>query len=77
MKISGVDIHIEPASFADALALQKALGRALKGQKLDLGGISSDVIKKVASGKIDIASVDLSGAGGIATTVFNLRLGSA
>ena len=77
MKISGVDIHIEPASFADALALQKALGRALKGQKLDLGGISSDVIKKDASGKIDIASVDLSGAGGIATTVFNLLLGPA
>ena len=77
MKISGVDIHIEAASFADALTLQKALGRALKGQKLDLGGISSDVIKKDASGKIDIASVDLSGAGGIATTIFNLLLGPA
>lgn len=77
MKISGVDIHIESASFADAMALQKALGRAIKGQKLDLGGISGDVIKKDALGNIDLASVDLSGAGGIATTIFNLLLGPA
>lgn len=77
MKISGVDIHIEPASFQDAMALQKALGRALKGQKLDLGGISSDIIKKDATGAVDVASVDLSGAGGIATTIFNLLLGPA
>lgn len=77
MKISGVEIHIEPASFADAMALQKALGRALKGQKLDLGGISSDVVKKDAAGNIDIGATDLSGAGGIATTIFNLLLGPA
>lgn len=77
MKISGVEIHIEPASFADAMALQKALGRALKGQKLDLGGISSDIIKKDSAGNVDLASVDLSGAGGIATTIFNLLLGPA
>jgi len=77
MNISGVDIHIETASFADAMALQKALGRALKGQKLDLGGISSDIVKKDEAGKIDIGSTDLSGAGGIATTVFNLLLGPA
>ena len=75
MKIQGVDIHIEEASFADALALQKALGRALKGQKLDLGGVSSDIIKKDAAGNIDVASTDLSGAGGVATTIFNLLLG--
>jgi hypothetical protein len=77
MKISGVEIHIESASFADAMALQKALGRALKGQKLDLSGASSDIIKKDAQGNIDVASTDLSGAGGIATTVFNLLLGPA
>lgn len=75
MKISGVDFHIEPASLQEALALQKAIGRALKGQKIDLGGVSSEVIKKDAVGNIDLASVDLSGAGGIATTIFNLLLG--
>lgn len=77
MKISGVEIHIEEASFQDAMALQKALGRALKGQKLDLSGASSDIIKKDAQGNIDVASTDLSGAGGIATTIFNLLLGPA
>jgi len=75
MKISGVEIHIELAEFRDALALQKALGRSLKGQKLDLAGVSSDVIKKDDSGNIDVSSVDLSGAGGIATTILNLLLG--
>lgn len=75
MKISGVDFHIEPASLQEALALQKAIGRALKGQKIDLGGVSSEVIKKDAAGNIDLASVDLSEAGGIATTIFNLLLG--
>lgn len=77
MNISGVEIHVEPASFADAMALQKALGRAIQGQKIDLGGISSDVIKKDAAGKLDMASIDLSGAGGIATTILNLLLGPA
>jgi hypothetical protein len=77
MKISGVNIHIEPASFAEAMTLQKAIGRALKGQRLDFGGVSSDVVKMDADGKIDVASVDLSGAGGIATTIFNLLLGPA
>lgn len=77
MKISGVDIHIEPASFADAMALQKAIGRALKGQRLDFEGVSSDIVKKDAQGNIDVASADLSGAGGIATTIFNLLLGPA
>ena len=77
MNISGVNIHIEEASFADALALQKALGRALKGQKLDLSGASSDIIKKDSAGNIDVGSTDLSGAGGIATTIFNLLLGPA
>jgi hypothetical protein len=77
MNISGVNIHIELASFQDAMALQKALGRALKGQKLDLSGVSTDVVKKDEAGNVDLSSVDLSGAGGIATTVFNLLLGPA
>lgn len=77
MKISGVNVHIEPASFSEALTLQKAIGRALKGQRLDFGGVSSDIVKKDADGKIDVASVDLSGAGGIATTILNLLLGPA
>jgi hypothetical protein len=77
MNISGVNIHVEPASFQDALALNKALGRALKGQRLDFSGASSDVVKKDAEGNIDLASVDLSGAGGIATTIMNLLLGPA
>lgn len=77
MNISGVNIHIEPASFAEAMALQKAIGRALKGQRLDFEGVSSDIVKKDAEGKIDVASVDLSGAGGIATTLLNLLLGPA
>ena len=75
MKISGVEFHIEAASFMDAMALHKAIGRALKGQKLDLGGVSSDVVKTGKDGAVDLSSVDLSGAGGIATTIFNLLLG--
>lgn len=59
------------------MALQKALGRAIQGQRLDFGGVSSDIIKKDSTGKLDVASIDLSGAGGIATTILNLLLGPA
>ena len=36
MQIGGKDLVITPAPFSDALALQKAIGRAIKGTKLDL-----------------------------------------
>jgi len=75
--INGVELKITLGSFQEAMALQKAIGRALKGQKLDLSGASSDIIKKDAAGNIDVGNTDLSGAGGIATTIFNLLLGPA
>lgn len=74
MKISGVEIHIEQSSWKNANALQKALGRAIKGQKIDLEGVSSDVIKKKPDGSVDMANIDLSGAGGIISTITNLLL---
>lgn len=36
MQIGGKELRITPAGFADAIALQKAIGRALKGTKLEL-----------------------------------------
>lgn len=70
-------LKITLGSFSEAMALQKAIGRALRGQKLDLQGASSDIIKRKEDGSIDVASVDLSEVGGIATTIMNLVLGAA
>lgn len=36
MQINGKELLITPAAFGDAMALQKAIGRALKGTKLEL-----------------------------------------
>ena len=36
MQINGKELQITPAGFGDAMALQKAIGRALKGSKLEL-----------------------------------------
>lgn len=77
MTIDGKELKITLGSFAESMALQKAIGRALKGQRLDLGGLESDIIKKKEDGSIDLESVDLSGASGIATTLLNLVLGAA
>ena len=40
MNINGKELMVTPGSFAEAMALQKAIGRALKGTKLDLPGDS-------------------------------------
>lgn len=36
MQINGKELMITPASFSEAMALQKAIGRALRGTKLEL-----------------------------------------
>ena len=77
MKISGVEIHIEEASFAGRLGL-KALWPRLEGSKTrPFGGVLGYIKKKDAAGNIDVGSTDLSGLAGIATTIFNLLLGPA
>jgi hypothetical protein len=44
MNINGKELMISPASFSDAMALQKAIGRALKGTKLELpDSVTTDV----------------------------------
>ena len=51
-------MKITPASFADAMALQKAIGRALKGSRFSMPSFVTG-----ADGKIDLekSDVDLSG----------------
>lgn len=56
MQIGGKELRITPAGFQDALALEKAIGRALKGTRLELptdmqaeitGEMFSDIISTV------------------------------
>ncbi len=62
MKIGNKELRITPASFDDAMALQKAVGRSLQGSKLELPGsideemstdTLSDVINMVLSVAVD------------------------
>lgn len=54
MTINGSELKITPASFAEAMALQKAIGRALKGTKLELPENATDEIKpEMLTGIID------------------------
>jgi hypothetical protein len=77
MQLNGLELRITPGSFHDAKALEKAMERAIKGSQIDLNGVKSDIMKKKADGSLDIASIDLSGAGPIVTTILNLVLGAA
>jgi hypothetical protein len=58
MQLNGRELKITPASFAEAMALQKAIGRALKGTKFSMPSFVTG-----ADGKIDLekSDVDLSG----------------
>ena len=46
MDVDGKELKINPASFADAMALKRAIARALKRGGLDLGGLDLGSIKK-------------------------------
>lgn len=52
MKIEGQDLLITPASFADAMALQVAIGKALKGSKINLSGLSENLQDEVEIDKL-------------------------
>jgi hypothetical protein len=45
MQIEGKELIITPAPFTDAMALQKSIGRALKGTRLDLPASITEDIK--------------------------------
>lgn len=45
MRIGEKELVITPAPLADAMALQKAIGRALKGARLDLPGSVKEELK--------------------------------
>lgn len=52
MNINGKELLVTPGSFSEAMALQKAIGRALKGTKLDLPGDSLTELNPDALGDI-------------------------
>jgi hypothetical protein len=58
MQLNGRELKITPASFAEAMALQKAIGRAVKGTRFSMPSFVTG-----ADGKIDLekSDVDLSG----------------
>jgi hypothetical protein len=62
-----MELKITPASFVDAMALQKAIGRALKGTKFTMPTIVED-----AKGTVDLAKSDIDLVG-----VIDLVLGAA
>ena len=64
MKIDGKDFQLTPAGFEDAMTLQVAIGKALKGNKIDLSGLSEDLL----------ADIDFSKASGLIETLINLVL---
>ena len=67
MQLNGKELKITPASFTDAMALQKAIGRALKGTSFKMPSIVTD-----ASGKVDLEKSDVDLAG-----IIDLVLGAA
>lgn len=74
MQIGGKELTITPAPFADAMALQKAIGRSLKGSKIDLSGIDADIVGRDAEGNIDLSTLRLDKANGMIQTIANLIL---
>jgi hypothetical protein len=67
MQLNGKELKITPASFADAMALQKAIGRAVKGTRFSMPSIVTD-----AGGKVDLEKSDLDLSG-----LIDLVLGAA
>lgn len=49
MDLAGKNLRITPASFAGALELQAAVAEALKGTKLDLGGLTNATMESDVS----------------------------
>ena len=63
MQIKGSELKITPAGFSDALALEKAIGRALKGTRLELpetvtAEISPDMFSDIAGALLGVATSD-------------------
>ena len=54
MQLNGMELKITPASFSDAMALQKAIGRALKGTKFTMPTMVKDAKGDIDLGKSDI-----------------------
>jgi len=52
MQINGRELRITPSSFDDAMALQKAIGRALKGTRLELPDTVTTQLTESAMGDI-------------------------
>ena len=67
MQLNGKELKVTASSFADAMALQKAIGRALKGTSFKMPSIIT-----TADGKVDLekSEVDLAG-------IIDLVLGAA
>ncbi|MGO8695998.1 MAG: phage tail assembly chaperone [Rectinemataceae bacterium] len=55
MQLGGKDLRITPASFADASALQKAIGRALKGSRFDLSSLPGSSTEELPAGFLESA----------------------
>lgn len=63
MQINGSDLRITPAGFSDALALEKAIGRALKGTRLELpenvtSEVSADMFSDIIGAVLGVATSD-------------------
>lgn len=52
MKIEGQELTITPSSFSEAMALQVAIGKSLKGNKIDLSGLPEDLSSDVTPDKL-------------------------
>lgn len=63
MKIGNKELRITPASFDDAMALQKAVGRSLKGSKIEIPGslddeVTSDLLSDIVNMVLSVAVDD-------------------
>lgn len=63
MNINGKELLVTPGSWSEAMALQKAIGRALKGTKLDLPGdslteLSPDSFGDILGAVLSVATSD-------------------
>jgi hypothetical protein len=74
MKIDGHELLITPSSFSDAMALQRAVASALKRTKIDLDGLSGDVLPEKTEGGFDLEKLDLSKLSGVVDTIAGLVL---
>lgn len=55
MQLNGKELRITPASFSDASALQKAIGRALKGSRFDLSSLPGSSKEELPPGFLESA----------------------